>query len=384
MRAQDIPGALQELQQQHQFRQRHILETPQSSQVVIEGKSYVAFASNDYLGLANHPALIAATQQALGRWGVGGGASHLVAGHFAVHEEAEQALAAFCGSEAALLFSSGYAANQAVITSLVGRGDAVFADKLNHASLNDACQLSRASFRRFRHNDLAQLEHLLATTPARTRMIAVDAVYSMDGDEAPLKKLQQLADKYDAWLYIDDAHGFGVLGEGRGSAVENGLRSERLIYMATLGKAAGVAGAFVAASQPLVQWLVNSARTYIFTTAQPPALAAAVLASLQLIADEPWRRQRLQQHVRRVRERLADVNFQLMSSRTPIQPIIIGKNEQAMLLAARLKERGYWVPAIRPPTVPEGTARLRITLTAAHTADQLEGLLDCVVEATQP
>lgn len=384
MRAQDIPGALQELQQQHQFRQRHILETPQSCQVVIEGKSYVAFASNDYLGLANHPALIAATQQALGRWGVGGGASHLVAGHFAVHEEAEQALAAFCGSEAALLFSSGYAANQAVITSLVGRGDAVFADKLNHASLNDACQLSRASFRRFRHNDLAQLEHLLATTPARTRLIAVDAVYSMDGDEAPLKKLQQLADKYDAWLYIDDAHGFGVLGEGRGSAVENGLHSERLIYMATLGKAAGVAGAFVAASQPLVQWLVNSARTYIFTTAQPPALAAAVLASLQLIAGEPWRRQRLQQHVRRVRERLADVNFQLMSSRTPIQPIIIGRNEQAMLLAARLKERGYWVPAIRPPTVPEGTARLRITLTAAHTADQLEGLLDCVVSATQP
>jgi 8-amino-7-oxononanoate synthase len=384
MRAQDIPGALLELQQQHQFRQRHILETPQSCQVVIEGKSYVAFASNDYLGLANHPALIAATQQALGRWGVGGGASHLVAGHFAVHEEAEQALADFCGCEAALLFSSGYAANQAVITSLVGRGDAVFADKLNHASLNDACQLSRASFRRFRHNDLTQLEHLLATTPARTRLIAVDAVYSMDGDEAPLKKLQQLADKYDAWLYIDDAHGFGILGEGRGSAVENGLYGERLIYMATLGKAAGVAGAFVAASQQLVQWLVNNARTYIFTTAQPPALAAAVLASLQLIADEPWRRQRLQQHVRRVRERLADVNFQLMSSRTPIQPIIIGRNEQAMLLAARLKERGYWVPAIRPPTVPEGTARLRITLTAAHTPDQLEGLLDCVVAATQP
>lgn len=384
MRAQDIPGALLELQQQHQFRQRHILETPQTCQVVIEGKSYVAFASNDYLGLANHPALIEATREALGRWGVGGGASHLVAGHFAVHEEAEQALADFCGCEAALLFSSGYAANQAVITSLVGRGDAVFADKLNHASLNDACLLSRATFRRFRHNDLTQLEELLATTPARTRLIAVDAVYSMDGDEAPLKKLQQLADKYDAWLYIDDAHGFGVLGEGRGSAVENGLQGERLIYMATLGKAAGVAGAFVAASQQLVQWLVNNARTYIFTTAQPPALAAAVLASLRLIADEPWRRQRLQQHVLKLRKGLADVNFPLMPSRTPIQPIIIGKNEQAMLLAARLKECGYWVPAIRPPTVPEGTARLRLTLTAAHTQDQLEGLLDCVVAATQP
>ena len=383
MRAQDIPGALLELQQQHQFRQRHILETPQSSQVVIAGKSYVAFASNDYLGLANHPALIEATQQALSRWGVGGGASHLVAGHFAVHEQAEQALARYCGCEAALLFSSGYAANQAVITSLVGRGDAVFADKLNHASLNDACLLSRASFRRFRHNDLQHLEELLASTPARTRLIAVDAVYSMDGDEAPLKELLQLADKYDAWLYIDDAHGFGILGHGCGSAAENRLQGERLIYMATLGKAAGVAGAFVAASQQLVQWLVNSARSYIFTTAQPPALAAAVLASLQLIAGEPWRRTRLQQYVRSVRERLADVNFQLMPSRTPIQPIIIGRNEQAMLLAARLKERGYWVPAIRPPTVPEGTARLRITLTAAHTQDQLEGLLDCVVAATQ-
>lgn len=384
MRSQDLSAALLELQQQHRFRQRHIVETPQSCEMIIEGKSYIAFASNDYLGLANHPVLIAATREALSRWGVGGGASHLVAGHFAIHEEAEQALAAFCGSEAALLFSSGYAANQAVITSLVGRGDAVFADKLNHASLNDACLLSRASFRRFRHNDLQQLEHLLASTPARTRLIAVDAVYSMDGDEAPLKKLQDLADKYDAWLYIDDAHGFGVLGDGRGSAVEQGLHGERLIYMATLGKAAGVAGAFVGASSQLIAWLINTARSYIFTTAQPPALAAAVLASLRLMADEPWRRQRLQQSVSRVRERLSALNFPLMASRTPIQPIIIGRNEQALLLAAQLKERGFWVPAIRPPTVPEGTARLRLTLSTAHTQDQLEGLLDCVVEAMQP
>ncbi|NWK77595.1 8-amino-7-oxononanoate synthase [Aquitalea sp. LB_tupeE] len=383
MRAQDLSAALLQLQQQHRLRQRHLLETPQSSQVVIDGKSYIAFASNDYLGLANHPALIEATRAALQQWGVGGGASHLVAGHFAIHEQAEQALADFCGSEAALMFSSGYAANQAVITSLVGRGDAVFADKLNHASLNDACLLSRASFRRFRHNDVQHLEELLATTPARTRLIAVDAVYSMDGDEAPLKKLLELADKYDAWLYIDDAHGFGVLGNGHGSAAEQEVGGERLIYMATLGKAAGVAGAFVAGSAQLVQWLVNSARTYIYTTAQPPALAAAVLASLQLIASEPWRRECLQQHVSRVRERLADVNFQLMSSRTPIQPIIIGRNEQAMLLAAQLKARGYWVPAIRPPTVPEGTARLRMTLSAAHTPEQLEGLLDCVVSAIQ-
>ncbi|MBV8679845.1 MAG: 8-amino-7-oxononanoate synthase [Aquitalea sp.] len=381
MRAQDLSAALLELQQQHRFRQRHLLQTPQSAQVMIDGKSYVGFASNDYLGLANHPALIEATAAAVSRWGVGGGASHLVAGHFAIHEEAEQALAAFCGLEAALLFSSGYAANQAVITSLVGRGDAVFADKLNHASLNDACLLSRADFRRFRHNDLTHLEQLLAATPARTRMIVVDAVYSMDGDEAPLKKLQQLADKYDAWLFIDDAHGFGVLGEGRGSAVEQGLHEERLIYMATLGKAAGVAGAFVGGSQQLVAWLVNSARSYIYTTAQPPALAAAVLASLQLIAAEPWRRQHLQQCVGRLRQRLDEAGVPLLPSRTPIQPVIIGKNEQALLLAAQLKERGFWVPAIRPPTVPEGTARLRLTLSAAHTQDQLESLLDCMVAA---
>jgi len=384
MRSQDLSSALQKLQQQHRYRQRHILQTAQSTTVCIDGKTYTAFASNDYLGLANHPDLIEAGREAMLRWGVGGGASHLVAGHFAIHEEAEQALAHFCDQEAALLFSSGYAANQAVITSLVGRGDAVFADKLNHASLNDACVLSRAAFCRFRHNDMEHLEQLLANSVAKTRLIAVDAVYSMDGDEAPLKKLQELADKYDAWLYIDDAHGFGILGNGHGSAVEQGLHSERLIYMATLGKAAGVAGAFVAGSRQLVSWLVNTARSYIFTTAQPPALSAVVLASLQLMADEPWRRQRLQQGVSRVKERLAAANFTLLPSRTPIQAIIIGSNEQALLLAAQLKDRGYWVPAIRPPTVPEGTARLRLTLSAEHTADQLEGVLNCVLEATQP
>ncbi|WP_293759623.1 8-amino-7-oxononanoate synthase [uncultured Aquitalea sp.] len=381
MRHQDIAAALQDLRDRHRYRQRHLLETPQGVDIVVDGKPYVGFASNDYLGLANHPRLVGAVRDALEKWGLGGGASHLVAGHFALHEEAEAALADFVGMPAALMFGSGYAANQAVITSLVGRGDAVFADRLNHASLNDACLLSRAEFRRFRHNDLEQLEHLLATTPARTRLIAVDAVYSMDGDEAPLKKLQELADKYDSWLYIDDAHGFGVLGEGRGSATEQGLHGERLIYMATLGKAAGVAGAFVAGSAALVAWLVNVARSYIFTTAQPPALAAGVLASLQVMREETWRRQALADRIAQARRGLAEGRFRLAPSRTPIQPIIIGCDEQAMSLAARLKEQGFWVPAIRPPTVPEGTARLRLALSAAHGEEQLERVLSAVLAA---
>uniref|UniRef100_A0A4W5LG56 Aminotransferase class I/classII large domain-containing protein n=1 Tax=Hucho hucho TaxID=62062 RepID=A0A4W5LG56_9TELE len=299
MRPDELDTALNNLAAEHRLRQRAILHSPQGPHVRIDGRDYLAFASNDYLGLANHPALKTAMQQAIDDWGVGSGASALVAGHFAIQQQAETALAAFTGCEAALLFGSGYAANLGVISSLLGRGDAVFADKLNHASLNDGCLLSRATFRRFRHNDVAHLEQLLRDTPAKTRLIAVDAVYSMDGDEAPLAALLQLAERYDAWLYLDDAHGFGVLGEGRGVLFDHALHHPRVIYMATLGKAAGVAGAFVAASHSVVNWLINSARTYIFTTAHPPAQAAAVLASLQLIKDEGWRRLQLQRHISR-------------------------------------------------------------------------------------
>jgi len=314
-------------------------------------------------------------QQAIDEWGVGGGASALVAGHFDIQQQAEAALAEFVGCEAALLFGAGYAANLGVITSLVGRGDAVFADRLNHASLNDGCLLSRATFKRFRHNDLAQLEQLLRDTPARTRLIVVDAVYSMDGDEAPLRDLLQLAERYDAWLYLDDAHGFGLLGDGHGALREYALHHPRVVYMATLGKAAGVAGAFVAGSQKLIDWLINSARTYIFTTAHPPAQATAILRSLQLIDAEKWRRHLINEHISMLHAGLRATSLSLCSSRSPIQPIIIGGNKETLQLAAALRERGIWVPAIRPPTVPAGSARLRVSLSAGHTHEDVAELL---------
>ncbi|MEJ8674297.1 8-amino-7-oxononanoate synthase [Chromobacterium amazonense] len=381
MRLQDLSAALNELDANHRLRRRATLESPQGVDIVIEGQSYLSFASNDYLGLADHPALVRALQQGVERWGAGSGASHLLTGHSEAHQRAEEALARFVGREAALLFGSGYAANLAVITSLVGRDDAVFADKLNHASLNDGCLLSRADFQRFRHNDLEHLEQLLAASRACTKLIAVDAVYSMDGDEAPLPALLALAERYDAWLYVDDAHGFGVLGGGRGSAAEHGLASERLIYMATLGKAAGLAGAFVAGSRLLVEWLVNRGRTYIFSTAQPPALAAAVETSLRLIAEGDDRRERLRQLAARCRERLAGTHFADRASRTPIQAIIMGEDAHAIRQAERLKQQGFWVPAIRPPTVPENSARLRISLSAQHEPAQLDALLDLLLQA---
>jgi len=293
-----------------------------------------------------------------------------------VQDRAEQALAAFVGRPASLLFGSGYAANLAVIPSLLGRDDAVFADKLNHASLNDGCRLSRARLCRFRHNDLQHLEQLLRTTKARSRMIVVDAVYSMDGDEAPLAALLALAHQYDAWLYIDDAHGFGILGDGRGSLVDAGLEDDRIIYMATLGKAAGVGGAFVAASRQVIDWLINTARTYVFSTAHPPMLAQALQVSLALIEQESWRRERIKNHIESINHGLNDKWFKIKTSRTPIQPIIIGDNQRTLDLSARLRAAGLWVPAIRPPTVAEGSARLRVSLSAAHSAADLNRLME--------
>lgn len=361
-----LQDKLAALDDDHRRRRCPVLDSPQGPHVSIDGRDYLAFASNDYLGLANHPALVAAARDGALRWGVGGGASHLVAGHSAAHAALEQALADWLRLPAALLFSSGYQANLAVITALVGRGDAVFADRLNHASLNDACLLSRAEFKRFAHHDLAQLERLLAASTAPTKLIAVDAVYSMDGDCAPLAALLALAERFDAWLYVDDAHGFGVLGEGRGSVVEAGLHSERLIQMVTLGKAAGVAGAAVAAHAVVIDWLVNSARPFIFTTSTSPLLAHTVQASLRLMADEPERRAALRARMAELKHQLAGLPWTLLPSDTPIQPLLIGGNAEALAVSAGLRARGIWVPAIRPPTVPPGSARLRIALSAAH------------------
>lgn len=360
------------------YRQRRIVESPQHAQVTVDGRELLNFCSNDYLGLANHPALVAAAQEGAARWGVGSGASHLVSGHFAVHEQFEQRFAAWIGLPAALSFSTGYMANLAVITALAGRGDAVFADRLNHASLNDAVQLSRAEFKRYAHNDLAALERLLAASTARHKLIVSDTVFSMDGDIAPLAGLLDLAERYDALLYLDDAHGFGVLGQGRGALAEYGLASRRIIYMATLGKAAGVAGAAVAADPVIIDWMVNQARPYVYTTAAPPLLAHTLLASLDLIAAETWRRERLAQHIALFRQMLASVADRLLDSATPVQPVLMDDNAQALAMSAALKDAGFWVAAIRPPTVP--TPRLRVTLTAAHTEAEVAALARCLLE----
>lgn len=378
MQPGELDAALAALDARAERRHRVALAGPQGPEIVIDGRRYLNFSSNDYLGLAGHPRLVEAAAAGARAWGVGSGASALVTGHFEVQRQAERALAGFAGCEAALLLESGYAANLAAIPALVGRGDTVFADRLNHASLNDGCLLSRARLCRFRHNDPDHLEYLLKRTPANARLIAVDAVYSMDGDEAPLARLAELAERYDAWLYLDDAHGFGVLGDGRGSMVEQGVGGERILYMATLGKAAGVGGAFLAGNRRLIDWLANRARPYVFSTAQPPLLAAALLASLELIAGEPWRRARLASLAARLAQHCHTRPLALKTSRTAIHPLIIGDNLQTLNMSRRLREAGIWVPAIRPPTVAPGSARLRISLCAAHRDEDLTRLIEAL------
>ena len=362
-------------------RVRRVLASPQRARVTVDGRDYVAFCSNDYLGLAADPRLAAAAREGIDRYGVGGGASHLILGHGTAHHELEEALAQFVRLPRALLFSTGYMANMGVVSALTGRGDAVFADKLNHASLNDAALVSRAAFKRYAHNDLEALARLLATTTARRRLVVTDAVFSMDGDIAPVAALLELCERHDAYLFIDDAHGFGVLGEaGRGTLEHFGITSDRIIYMATLGKAAGVAGAFVAGDETLIETLIQNARTYIYTTATPPLLAHALLASVQIIAQEEWRRERLRALIAQLRDGLAVSPWQLMPSETPIQPLLVGGNDAALALSARLAATGLLVPAIRPPTVPQGTARLRISLSADHEAADVARLIAALVQ----
>ena len=366
------------------LRSRRTLTSPQSPHIVVDGKPDLAFCSNDYLGLASHPQLIAALQQGAQQWGVGAGAAHLVSGHFDAHHQLEQQLASFVGKPAALLFSTGYMANLGVVQALVGKDDTVFADKLNHASLNDAMQLSRAEVKRYRHGDLAQLAQLLAQTKNGRKLLITDAVFSMDGDIAPLRELLALCEQHDAWLYVDDAHGFGVLGaQGRGSLAHFGIASKRIIHMATLGKAAGVSGAFVAAEQAVIDTLVNHAHSYVYTTATPPALSVALSQSLQLIAQGDELRAHLHRLVTQLRNGLSDLPWQLMPSDTAIQPLLIGDNKRALSLSEGLRARGIWVAAIRPPTVPQGTARLRITLSAAHSEADVDNLVGALHELTR-
>ncbi|GKS68843.1 8-amino-7-oxononanoate synthase [Nitrosomonas sp. PY1] len=357
---------------------RSVVDGPQGSHVTIDHHEYLAFTSNDYLGLANHPDLVQAVCEGAQRFGVGAGASHMLHGHFSVHHELECALAQFVEFPAALLFSTGYMANIGVITALVGREDAIFADKLNHASLNDAALLSRAAFIRYSHLDLVTLQQRLAVSRAKRKLVISDTVFSMEGDKAPISELIALCEQYHAMLLLDDAHGFGVLGkQGRGSLFledHNAKHSPNVVYMATLGKAAGVFGAFVAAQMDVIETLIQSARSYIYTTAAPALLSQALLASLKLIEEEDWRRQALIRNIMQLREELKSLSWRLMASETPIQPLLIGNNEQAVQLSGALRERGILVPAIRPPTVPQGTARLRISLSAAHQPQDIECL----------
>lgn len=379
----ELESALGEIDVAGLKRRRRTLDAPCGPLAVVDGQPLVSFCSNDYLGLAADPALIAAACAGAKDWGVGSGASHLVSGHLSPHQALEEKLAEFTGFSRALLLSTGYMANLAIVPALVGRGDAVFADKLNHASLIDAVQLSRADSQRYAHGDLAMLERLLATSNARRKLILSDAVFSMDGDLAPLPGLLELAERYDAWLVVDDAHGFGVLGEhGRGTLAHFSLDTDnpRLVYMGTLGKAAGASGAFVAGSQLVIEWLLQRARTYIFTTGSSPLIACALIKSLDLIEAGDQRRTHLRELAEQLREGLATTRWQLLASPTAIQPVIIGDNHEALRVASALYERGLWVPAIRPPTVPKGTARLRVSLSAAHTAEQVAALVAALQE----
>jgi len=375
----DLGADLVALESKGLKRRRRVIAGAQNAHIVVDGREVVAFCSNDYLGLASDPRLVAAATEGAARYGVGAGASHLITGHMSAHHSLEQALAQFVGLPRALLFSTGYMANIGVVTALVGRDDAVFADRLNHASLNDAALLSRAQFKRYAHGDLGALEQLLAATPARRKLVVTDAVFSMDGDIARVPQLVALCDRYDAWLMLDDAHGFGVLGATGGGALQHfGVGSPRIIYMATLGKAGGVCGAFVAGESDLVETLVQRARTYIYTTATPPLLAHALLESLTIIASESWRRDRLEQLIRQFTDGVKSTRWKLLPSNTPIQALIIGGNEQTLHVSAALSAMGIEVPAIRPPTVAPGTARLRVSLSAAHSEADVAKLVDAL------
>lgn len=375
--------ALAKRKQDHLYRTRYTIESAQSAQVRVGGSDCLNFCSNDYLGLANHPEVVAAFKDAAYRYGVGSGASHLVCGHSHEHHALEEELAEFMGRERAVLFSTGYMANLGVITALVGRGDAILEDKLNHASLLDAGLLSGAKFQRFLHNDVNSLKQRLArASDAKRKLISVDGVFSMDGDLTCLPELSQIAQANKAWLMVDDAHGFGCLGDtGQGVVEHFGLSTADVpILMCTLGKGLGSFGAFVTGSEALIETLIQFSRSYIYTTALPPAVAAASRASLRLLTTEGWRRGVLQERIRQFRAGAEQIGLPLMESPTAIQPILVGDAALAMQMSAQLRERGFWVSAIRPPTVPEGTARLRVTLSAGHTSEQVDQLLNTLAE----
>jgi 8-amino-7-oxononanoate synthase len=379
---QVLQQRLNERQRQSLYRVRKTIASAQGASVVVDGKQLLGFCSNDYLGLANHPEINQAAKQAIDKYGVGSGASHLVCGHSSEHHALEQELAEFTGRDRALLFSTGYMANLGVITALLNKSDYLFEDKLNHASLLDGGLLSGARMQRYLHNDITSLELKLAKTKSGNKLIAVDGVFSMDGDIAPLPELVASARRNEAWLMVDDAHGFGVLGKNGGGCSEHfGLDQQQLpILMATLGKGLGTFGAFVAGSNALIETLIQFSRSYIYTTAMPPSIAASTRVGLRLLQTESWRREHLVELINYFKHGAALLELPLMESNTAIQPLLIGDANAALVLSAGLEAKGIWVSAIRPPTVPAGSARLRITLSAVHSKQQVEQLLQALAE----
>ncbi|QFY89716.1 8-amino-7-oxononanoate synthase [Magnetovirga frankeli] len=375
----DLSADLQQTRQQQRYRSNRVLQRDGVICRTEDGRELLAFCSNDYLGLSQHPQVVAAFQRGAERYGVGSGAAHLINGHGPAHQALEEELAEFLGRPRALLFSTGYMANLALISTLLGRGDWVVQDRLNHASLLDGAQLSRARLKRYAHADLADARQRLTQTGSGATLLATDGVFSMDGDLAPLAELQCLCSQHHSWLLLDDAHGFGVLGKGRGTAAHYGLTAtDDLIQMITLGKALGTFGAAVVASEAVIETLIQRARPYIFTTASPPANAEASRAALRLLASEHWRREHLQALIARFRQGAEQIGLPLMASTTPIQPLLLGSEARALAWSRGLEQAGILVSAIRPPTVPQGASRLRITLSAEHSPEQVDRLLDAL------
>jgi 8-amino-7-oxononanoate synthase len=374
-----LADELGELRQKNVYRSRRIVEASQGIYVQIGGRILVNFCSNDYLGLAQHPDVVMAFQTAANEYGVGSGSAHLICGHSIIHHALEEELATFTGRDRALLFSTGYMANLGVITTLLGRSDTVFEDRFNHASLLDGGLVSGAKFKRYAHANVAELAaHLQKATG--NKLVVTDGVFSMDGDFAPLDALSQIAKQEHAWLMVDDAHGLGVVGEQGGGILEYyGLgQADVPILMGTLGKGFGTFGAFVAGSEVLIETLIQKARTYIYTTALPTAVAAATRASLQLVIKESWRRGRLKTLAERFRSGAGQLGWPLMPSSSAIQPIIVGDSQAAVALSDALFDAGFLVSAIRPPTVPQGSARLRITFSALHEEQHVDRMLDAL------
>jgi len=363
--------------EEHLYRTRLNVASGCSATLSVEGCSLINFCSNDYLGLASHPDIVQALKQAADIYGTGSGASHLVSGHSVVHQQLEEQLAEYTGRPRALLFSTGYMANIGAINALIGRRDLVLQDQLNHASLLDGGRLSQADFKRYKHVDMSSLEQRLEQSSAARKLIVSDGVFSMDGNLAPLREISSLAKKHSAWLMVDDAHGVGVLGQHGGGLVEElNMSVEQVpVLVGTLGKSFGTFGAFVAGSEALIETLIQFSRSYIYTTALPPAIAAATLASLKIVREETWRRDKLAQLVMRFRRGAEQIGLQLAESNTPIQPVLINNDEKVMQVGQALRAAGFLVGAIRPPTVPVGSGRLRITFSADHSEEQVDKLV---------